>query len=68
MLVGAIRRRKKINDSLTRSLCVASVLAIVGGSMWIIITMMKNADEEWIPGAIIAAAGYLVLFFAAFKK
>jgi hypothetical protein len=36
--------------------------------MWIIITMMENADKEWIPGAIIAAAGYLVLFFAAFKK
>jgi hypothetical protein len=30
--------------------------------------MIGNMDKGWIPGAIIAAGGYLVLFFAAFKK
>lgn len=68
MLLTTIMQYRIIRSVISMPLRAASILTIIAGTLWIIAMLANNSDSGWIPGAIAAAAGYGVLFYAAFKK
>jgi len=68
MLITAIVRYGKIKNNLSKWWRMAATACVVTGTIWIVIGLSQNADKGWLPGALVAVTGYMLLFFAAFRK
>ena len=68
MLITSVKRYKKIMNTLNPKLIVLCIAGILTGSIWIVVSLLQNTKQGWIPGTAHAVAGYSVLFITAFKK